>query len=356
MAKFSDLKVKLKFLLSLICVWPNDKSTRNVKILTAILSVYVLLVFIKNVINPEKESIENAFTLSNGNLIVVVFWMTVLLRRECCTNFFHFILNDANDQNSPFDIKISIEAATEVIRVLKWYAIFLPASTVAKFFLPIFEYAMNLGTNRTVVYPPAMGVPAEYFGEIPTFIIETSIRTLMLTTLVGACVLYAISSLHICSQFRILAHNIESFPMDDEKGLEVLIQRHQDLLEMSDEFKKIFAPYFFTDCAMSFINITIMLFSLVVDARMENLLLEGPLVCVGVSQLFFILFFGDRLMTDSTVVKNGIYNSDWIGKSVKIQKKLLFMILQAQEPRTLDVGNKLLIASMALFSAVSSNI
>lgn len=142
--------------------------------------------------------------------------------------------------------------------------------------------------------------------------------------------------------------------MEEEKGLEVFIVRHQELIKMSEDFKTIFAPIFFMNCAVSFINITLMLFSLVVDNRIENLFWESPLLCVGVSQLFFELYFGDRLMTDSIIVKDGIYNSDWIGKPVKIQKKLIFMILQAQEPRILDVGNKVLVASMALFSAVSS--
>lgn len=250
MANFSDVKVKLNFVLSLICVWPNENSLGRVRTLMSILSVYVLMVFIKNVVNPEKESIENAFILSNGNLIVIIFWITTFVRRETSSKFFDFILNDSTHIKSEFDAEVSTQAAKEVIRVCKWYTIVLPAATILRFFLPIFKLVMNLGTDKKVTYPPAMGVPVEYFGEIPTFIIETSMRLIMLTTLVGVCILYVISSLHICSQFKILANDIENFPMT-EKGLEVYITRHQELLEMSQSFKKIFAPSFFSNVSMS---------------------------------------------------------------------------------------------------------
>lgn len=156
MIEFSELKVKVKFVLTIMCVWPDENSTTSVKIFGTIISAFILSVLVKNMINPEKESIENAFTLSNGLLIIIVFWVSSLLHRDCFLNFFHFILNDANIPNSPFDLNTSNEAAKEVIQVLKWFIIFLPAGTVAKFFLPVFDFVSNLGTNRTVEFPPAM--------------------------------------------------------------------------------------------------------------------------------------------------------------------------------------------------------
>lgn len=49
------------------------------------------------------------------------------------------------------------------------------------------------------------------------------------------------------------------------------------------------------------------------------------------------------------------YKSEWFGKSIQHQKKILFIIMRAQRPQMLTVGNGFMIASMLLFSQVSEN-
>lgn len=66
---------------------------------------------------------------------------------------------------------------------------------------------------------------------------------------------------------------------------------------MAKVLNEIFSPYFFADCCFSFINLSIMMFSLIAhNARIQNFLSEIPLVTCGMSQLFFVLYFGDRLI------------------------------------------------------------
>lgn len=66
---------------------------------------------------------------------------------------------------------------------------------------------------------------------------------------------------------------------------------------MAKILNEIYSPYFFVDCALSFINLTILMFSLLAhNVHIENYLSEIPLLTCGLSQLFFVLYFGDRLI------------------------------------------------------------
>lgn len=66
---------------------------------------------------------------------------------------------------------------------------------------------------------------------------------------------------------------------------------------MANLLNEIFAPYFFADCCFSFINLSIMMFSLLAsNSHFQAYLMEVPVVMAGMSQLFFVLYFGDRLI------------------------------------------------------------
>ena len=48
------------------------------------------------------------------------------------------------------------------------------------------------------------------------------------------------------------------------------------------------------------------------------------------------------------------YKSEWYTRSIKIQKKVLFIIMRARRPQSLNVGgNDVMVASMLLFSQVN---
>lgn len=50
---------------------------------------------------------------------------------------------------------------------------------------------------------------------------------------------------------------------------------------------------------------------------------------------------------------NGAYNSDWIGKSVKQQKKLIFMMIRARKPTKLCVTEDFVTASLEFMTNVN---
>lgn len=76
-----------------------------------------------------------------------------------------------------------------------------------------------------------MGLPVELFGEIPTYILESFIRALMLSTLMGVCIAFILSTLTICNQFNILEQQFENLNTSEEKHVNDLIKEHKRLLK-----------------------------------------------------------------------------------------------------------------------------
>lgn len=75
-----------------------------------------------------------------------------------------------------------------------------------------------------------MGLPVEIFGEIPTYVIESFIRALMLSTLMGVCIAFILSTLTICTQFYILEQQLKNLKTDEVKVVDELIKDHKKLL------------------------------------------------------------------------------------------------------------------------------
>lgn len=75
-----------------------------------------------------------------------------------------------------------------------------------------------------------MGIPVEIFGEIPVYVIESLIRVLMVTTLMGVSAGFILCSLTICAHFQILADRFENIKSDDPKIINGLMEEHNELL------------------------------------------------------------------------------------------------------------------------------
>lgn len=76
-----------------------------------------------------------------------------------------------------------------------------------------------------------MGLPVEVFGEIQVYVLESFVRVLMLTTLMGVSSGFILCSLTICAHFEILAIRLENLKSDDPKIIHKLIQEHDELIK-----------------------------------------------------------------------------------------------------------------------------
>ena len=296
---FHDLLDKSEKYLILIGIWPSFNNG-CVTILNIILMFgYSIMVLIKNLLNPEKESIENAFALANGGLCTVVYFVTMIIKKERFLDFLEFIKSQRRLFATEDYKNLMIASGKEYKLIVTALLYILPVGIAVRFFqIPIeYGYIKLFQENETFTIPPSMGIPAAVFGEIPTYVLESFVRMAMLSMIIGICTIFILSTLYICTQFNILALEMENFHEDDEKVIDKIIQRHQELLTYTKLLNEIYAPYFFANCFLSFINISILLFSFLThNARITNYIVEVPLLTVGISQLFFVLFFGDRLI------------------------------------------------------------
>ena len=279
-------------------IWPSANNTCVIIFNIIVLFSFSVLVLIKSVFNPESESIENAFTLANGGLCTVVYFVTMIVQKDKISEFFKFVKTQNKIFTNYGTKKLMIAAGKEYNIILVGYQVVLPVAVLVRFLYPplAYGYVQIFQENKNFTLPPAMGLPSYIFGDIPTYILESFVRMIMLFTLLGICNIYILSTLYICTEYNILALELESIS-EDEEIVDKMIERHQELLNSTKLLNEIFSTYFFADCLLSLINLSIMMFSLIShNANFTNLIMEVPIICTGMSQLFFILYFGDRLI------------------------------------------------------------
>jgi len=279
-------------------IWPSANNTWITIFNIIVLFSFSVIIIFKNALNPESESIENAIALANGSLCTVVYFVTMIVKKDTLVEFLEFIKSHKKVFTNGDYKSLTFACAREYRIIMTALLCILPVGIAVRFLHPPLEYGyvQLFRDDKNFTLPPSMGIPTSVFGDIPTYILESIVRMIMLCTLLGICSIFILSTLYICTQYNILALELENF-RDDEKAINKLIERHQELLNYTKLLNEIFSPYFFADCFFSLINLSIMMFSLIShNIRLSNYIVDVPLICAGMSQLFFILYYGDRLI------------------------------------------------------------
>jgi 7tm Odorant receptor len=229
---FKELLIISEKILSPLGIWPTAYNSWISLFNILILTSYSVLVLIKNSLNPERESIENAFTLANGGLITVIYFIILLQEKDKCLEFFNFIKWDRKLYHSNEEKRIQHAVGREYQKISTAFFYILPTAIFIKFIQPLMEYLYIklFKIERSFELPPSMGIPVEIVGEYPTYILESIIRAQMLITLMGVCSVYILSTLFICMQFQCLAINLKS--VNDESKLVGLIKEHEEILRL----------------------------------------------------------------------------------------------------------------------------
>lgn len=76
-----------------------------------------------------------------------------------------------------------------------------------------------------------MAFPAEIIGEIPVYILEIFAKGLVLCVMMGVSSFFILSTLTICTHFKILAVKLENVTSDNPEVVEGLIEEHKRLIE-----------------------------------------------------------------------------------------------------------------------------
>lgn len=296
---FRDSIIKSEKYLNLLGLWPHVKTQWHTLFYIVLFCGYALILLIKNLLQPEEESIENAVTLANGNIAIACYLIPMVLKKNKFRKLFEFLKADQKVFIS-LKHKEVLEAGVKEYQLITnvFFYILFP-SVLMKFIHPpiVYVYIELFNPDKIFHLPPPMGLPAFLFGEIPTYIVESLLRMIMITSIIAICILFIFSSLHVITYCNILSMEMENFNENSHAVINKLIKTHQELLEHAKLINEMFSLFFFSDCVLSYVNISILLFSLVVsNASITNYLLEVPMMTVGMCQLFFLLYFGDRLI------------------------------------------------------------
>jgi hypothetical protein len=289
-------------------IWPDPDNTCIIIFNIIVLFSFSVLVLTKSILNPEGESIENAFTLANGGLCTGIYFVAMIVKKDKIIEFIKFIKTQDKIFTNCGAKALMIAAGKEYYIISIALLCILPAGTLIRFLQPplAYGYVQFFQEGKNFTLPPAMGLPNFIFGDIRTYILESLIRMLILSNLSGICATFIVSTISVCTQLNMLGLELENIS-EDEKVIHKMIDRHQELLHFTKLLNEIFSPYFFADCFLSLINLSIMLFSLIThNVSFSNLIMEIPLVTAGMSQLFFILYYGDKLIDAVRLRNSGV--------------------------------------------------
>lgn len=124
-------------------LWPSSWN-KNITIFNiAVLFIYSIIVFIKNFLNPEAESIESAFALAFGGIYCIVFSVTLFIRKDKVEKLLKFVKTDHKLANTKDEEKIFKDAEEEFKKVFKLYSFLLPSTVVIRILIPLFEFGYN---------------------------------------------------------------------------------------------------------------------------------------------------------------------------------------------------------------------
>lgn len=143
--------------------------------------------------------------------------------------------------------------------------------------------------------------------------------------------------------------------LDRVKRTMILIDRHNKLLELSDKLQDIYSPIFLLGFVISSVIECLVLFQLLTVESESNSFLLPFLVLMG-CQILLLCIFGQKLITSSSEVADGIYDCDWVDfDDIDSKKKIILILMRGQRSKKLT-AMKFADVSLESFKNVSFNL
>lgn len=151
--------------------------------------------------------------------------------------------------------------------------------------------------------------------------------------------LYACSTL-ISMEFDILCKRLRGLEkcQSDEvvKELNILTERHDTLLKISEDLQRVFSVSIFVNFSESSLLICLYGYLLSLATNLTDFIHHANLLLVTLVQVFMMCFYGTKLTTASAQVEQATYDSGWHCRQFKggkiLSKSLMMVIQRAQKP------------------------
>ncbi|CAG9808584.1 unnamed protein product [Chironomus riparius] len=122
---------------------------------------------------------------------------------------------------------------------------------------------------------------------------------------------------------------------DVMKDIKVLVDIHQELIEVAEKLEEIFSPIILINVLGSIIGLCTASF-LSVSGVSGYFIAKYFLLPIIVSiQIFVQCYFAQRLIDSSSSITTSVYNTEWYNSSVKVQKFILLIMIRAQKTQAI---------------------
>jgi hypothetical protein len=218
-------------------IWPS-RQIQPVRYVVLFVFIFFCVLFpCKVIIYPERESIENGIVNSMGCLMAILFMIRLNSCEEQFMEVFEFIRKDLQGIPSETAKEILSDIASVIRMMVKLVTYIFPTAIIPKLLSPFLEYGFEMlvqnGNNVSLILPPPMALPQMpflYYDGFIIYVLECSVRMIMLCWLMGVAFIYAISSLYLGGQFHALGRQLEGFSIEDEGNFNGCIRRHEEIL------------------------------------------------------------------------------------------------------------------------------
>ncbi|KAL7036895.1 hypothetical protein ACKWTF_008984 [Chironomus riparius] len=133
-------------------------------------------------------------------------------------------------------------------------------------------------------------------------------------------------------EFRIIGQGLKNAINAKELDkLRAIVVRHQELIVIDEEIKKIFSPIFFFAFILGSITISSSIFLISTTSSTSSLMSASLNALSSIINVFVNCYFGEKLITESESIAISIYDSDWYEIDDKEAKRLIQLVLMRSQ-------------------------
>ena len=177
--------------------------------------------------------------------------------------------------------------------------------------------------------------------------------------LFGTDIMFFALTTVIAMKFDLLVDDIKSllsWKTERARNIKLLIDHHNQLLDLSDKLQKIYSTNILSSFVVSSIVIGFTAFQLSTTVNnFDTFAFYAPYMCMMLGHILLLCFYSQKLIDSSESIADGIYNSNWEDiEDNGLKKELTLIILRAQRAKQLTAMNFFGV-SRETFTAVSFN-
>ena len=360
--------VQLKFFkLVGLDIFPKKPASKGEIVLQKLMRIYFYICIVGFILLSIQYGIHILNNITNMHVVILTIPNFIIFPYNCSKSILFFV-NRKKIINLLENLRISFPTSkvdqqnSGLDSELKWFQVF------CKTFIFLSFFAVSLVITTTLFYffyfkvrkiDSEIWFPFDHFANDFNFlcavnwIIWAAYNSIFILCAVDTflCAMFLILSI----EFRIIGQSLKNAINANElDNLRKILVRHQELIKIDEEIKKIFSPIFFYFFLLGSIAISSSIF-LISTTSDTTSLFSALFHALGTfCNVFVYCSFGEKLITESEGIAVSIYDSNWYEiDDIRAKKAIQLVLFRSQKACTLS-GYGLVTLSIDTFAIVSS--